>query len=90
MTPPEGPQPPDSGRATAEYDVVLAEVTEKVDTVVRMDASDEDPEVAHVRQDQAAEMALRWIAEHSTCALSRGLAAQAVRAFDTDGSRWYA
>lgn len=72
-----------------EFDQVLAMVTSTVETALANWKSSDD-ELAHIRQDEAAYFALAWIAEKSACPASKELAVQAVRAFQAEGSRWYA
>jgi hypothetical protein len=66
----------------------FSDVQGYVQEVLRLDASDLDPEAAASYQDKAAETALRWIAEHSVDVCSRHLAVEVLKAIDSDGKRW--
>lgn len=69
---------------------VLAKATELADAVVVADRHDRDPEAAHGDQDALAYIALEAIAENSSDEWTRRVAAQALRAFQTEGTRWFA
>jgi hypothetical protein len=66
----------------------FTEVQGHVQEVLRLDAGDLDPEESHACQERAAETALRWIAENSVDLCSRHLAAEVLKAIDSDGKRW--
>lgn len=70
------------------FEATLASVKKKVAAVLELDATDADAEAASSYQNAAAEQALRWIVENSVDLCSQHLAAEVLKAIDSDGKRW--